>query len=61
MLKSVIVRGALRSLGILGIDGRRQVALAARCIRGFFDVHLKGAPLSELRDPAAYPDLEYID
>jgi len=61
VLKSQLVRGALRRLGILGIDGLRQVTLAARCIRRFFDVYLKGAPVSELRDQAGPPELQYVD
>jgi hypothetical protein len=41
LLKSRIVRGALRMFGKLGIDGRRQLAVTAYCVHTFFDAHLK--------------------
>src|SRR5207237_3121757 len=37
LLKSSIVRGVLRMVGKLGIDGRRQLAVTAYCLRTFFD------------------------
>ncbi|OFW38172.1 MAG: hypothetical protein A3J29_23470 [Acidobacteria bacterium RIFCSPLOWO2_12_FULL_67_14b] len=48
MLKSQLVRGALRAVGLIGIDGRRQVVITAHYLSRFFDVHLKGAPASSL-------------
>ncbi|HUK91787.1 MAG TPA: hypothetical protein VLZ81_15395, partial [Blastocatellia bacterium] len=42
LLKSHIVMRALRMLGIVGIDGRRQLAATAYCLRSFFDAHLNG-------------------
>jgi hypothetical protein len=36
---------ALRTLGIMRLDGRRQIAVTAHYISTFFDVYLKGAPL----------------
>jgi len=44
-LKSHIVLRALRTLGIVGIDGRRQLAVTARCVHTFFDAYLKGGVL----------------
>ncbi len=61
LLKSGLVRRALRAFGVLGIDGRRQLAIAAYCVRGFFDAYLKddGAPRPELASPL-YPELRVI-
>jgi predicted dienelactone hydrolase len=60
MLKSPLVMRALRTLGIIRLDGRRQVAMTARCISTFFDVYLKGAPASELKSLAEYPEIEIV-
>ena len=38
--------GVLRMLGIVRLDGRRQVAVTAHYVSTFFDVYLKGAPAS---------------
>jgi predicted dienelactone hydrolase len=61
MLKSQLVRGTLHTLGILGIDGRRQVVVSAHCIHSFFDVYLKGAPASGLKSQPEYPEIQYVD
>src|ERR1700678_1772150 len=60
MLKSPLLMRVLRMLGLVRIDGRRQVAVAAHYIVTFFDVYLKGAPASELQSQAGYPEVEYI-
>ena len=60
MLKSPLLMRVMRVLGIVRLDGRRQVAVAAHYIVTFFDVYLKGAPVSELKGPAGYPEIEYI-
>jgi dienelactone hydrolase len=60
MLKSPPLMRVMRVLGIVRLDGRRQVAVAAHYIVTFFDVYLKGAPVSELKSPAGYPEIEYI-
>jgi hypothetical protein len=41
MLKSHVVRGVLRAAGKLGIDGDRQLAITAYCLRTFFDAYVK--------------------
>jgi hypothetical protein len=46
LLKSHIVLRTLRMLGILGIDGRRQLAVTADCVHNFFDAHLKAPGVS---------------
>ncbi len=60
MLKSPLAMRAMRTLGILRLDGRRQVAVTARCISTFFDVYLKGAPVSELEGLLEYPEIEFV-
>jgi hypothetical protein len=59
-LKSPLLMRALRTLGIVRIDGRRQVAVAAHYISTFFDVYLKGASASELKSQPEYPEIEYV-
>lgn len=53
LLKSHIVMRALRMLGVVGIDGRRQLAVTSYCLRGFFDAELKGEKfgISSSADP----------
>ena len=59
LLKSGILRGVLRLTGMLGIDGRRQLAVTAHCVRAFFDAYLKGASGAppQLASPL-YPELQ---
>jgi len=60
MLKVPLVLSAMQTLGIVHLDGRRQVAVTAHCIYTFFDVYLKGAPASELKSQPEYPEIEYV-
>ena len=60
MLKSPLLMRVLRTLGLVPIDGRRQVAVTAHYIVTFFDVYLKGAPALELQSQVGYPEVEYI-
>jgi dienelactone hydrolase len=62
LLKSHLVMRALAAIGIVGIDGRRQLAVTAYCVRRFFDAHLKAqrsAPV-DLRSPD-YPEIEVLE
>lgn len=61
MLKSPLVMRAMRTVGIVRIDGRRQIAVTAHCISTFFAVYLKGEPPSELQTQPQYPEIEYVD
>lgn len=61
VLKSQLVMRALRMLGILGIDGRRQLALTAHYVHSFFDVYLKGVPDSQLKSRSAHPEIEHFE
>ena len=62
LLKSHIVRGVLRLSGMLGIDGRRQLAVTAYCVHSFFDAYLKRAGVSRLkiRSPL-YPEIQVLE
>jgi predicted dienelactone hydrolase len=60
MLKIPMVMGALRTLGIVRLDGRRQIAVTAHCLSTFFDVYLKGAPASNLRNQPECPEIAYV-
>ena len=51
---------ALRMLGIVRLDGRRQVAVTAHCVHSFFDVYLNEAPASELRSLLECPEIEFV-
>jgi hypothetical protein len=61
MLKSPLLMHVMRTLGIVRLDGRRQIAVTAHCIGTFFDVYLKGALASKLKNQADYPEVEYIE
>jgi hypothetical protein len=60
MLKIPLLTRALRTLGVVRIDGRRQIAITDHYISTFFDVYLKGAPASELKNQREFPEGEYI-
>jgi dienelactone hydrolase len=60
MLKSPLLMRVLRALGIVRLDGRRQIAVTNHYIGTFFDVYLKGAPTAELKNQSGYPEIEYI-
>ncbi|HVO98512.1 MAG TPA: hypothetical protein VMT15_10620 [Bryobacteraceae bacterium] len=62
LLKSQLVRGVLRTFGMLGLDGRRQLAVTAYCVSSFFDAYLKGAGSSlppNIPSPL-YPEVQAI-
>jgi hypothetical protein len=60
MLKSPLMMRAMRTVGVVRLDGGRQVALSAHYISAFFDVYLKGASASELKSRPEYPEVEYV-
>jgi pimeloyl-ACP methyl ester carboxylesterase len=61
-LRSHIVLRTLRGLGIVGIDGRRQLAVTAYCVHSFFDAYLKGAGASSLKvSSPLYPEIQVLD
>lgn len=60
MLKSPFLMNIMRILGIVRLDGRRQVAVTAHYISTFFDVYLQGAPAWKLQSQPEYPEVEYV-
>jgi len=60
MLKSPLLMRVMRTLGTVHLDGRRQVAVTAHYVSAFFDVYLKGAPASELKNQPEYPEIESV-
>jgi dienelactone hydrolase len=62
LLKSHIVLGTLRMLGVLGIDGGRQLAVTAYCLHSFFDAYLIGPAASRLKiSSPLYPEIQVLD
>lgn len=60
MLMSPLFMRLIRTLGIVHIDGRRQLALTAHYILTFFNTYLKGEPVSELNTQPIYKEIEYV-
>jgi dienelactone hydrolase len=62
LLKSPMVLRTLRRLGILGIDGRRQLAVTAYCVHSFFDAYLKKTGPSRLKiSSPLYPEIQVLE
>jgi len=62
LLKSRVMRGALRVFGKLKIDGRRQLAVTAYCVRGFFDAYLKASSGSSFEvSSTLYPEIKILN
>jgi len=62
LLKSHIVMRTLRVLGVVGIEGRRQLAVTAFCLRSFFDAYLKAGGVSPPKIPSAmYPEIVGVE
>jgi hypothetical protein len=62
LLKSHIVLGTLRMLGMIGIDGRRQLAVTAYCLYSFFDAYLKGTSVSRVKiSSPLYPEIQVLE
>ncbi len=58
LLKSHIVVRAMRLLGVVGIDGRRQLAVTSYCLRSFFDAELKGGKFDARS--SIYPEIQAV-
>jgi pimeloyl-ACP methyl ester carboxylesterase len=62
LLKSQIVLRILRVFGIVGIDGRRQLAVTTYCLRSFFDAYLKGADVARPKiSSPLYPEIQVLE
>ncbi|MHB8502547.1 MAG: alpha/beta hydrolase family protein [Candidatus Acidiferrales bacterium] len=59
LVKSHYVIGLMRLFGIIGLDGRRGLAITADYVHTFFDVYLKGAPADLLNKlPQTYTEVQ---
>jgi len=59
LTKNPVLIGALHRVGVLRLEPRRGLAVAAEWVHRFFDVHLMGAPATLLQLPSTeYPELE---
>jgi dienelactone hydrolase len=62
LLKSHIVLRTLRMLGIVRIEGRRQLAVTAYCLHSFFDAYLKGTGASRINiSSPLYPEIQVLE
>ena len=61
VLKSHLVRGVLRALGKLGVDGGRQIEVTRYCLRTFFDAYLKKSSASPPEMLSSeYPEIQTL-
>jgi dienelactone hydrolase len=61
LLKSHLVLRVLRLLHIIRIEGARQLAITAYCVRSFFDPYLKGGEPSRLKaGDSRYPEIQIL-
>jgi hypothetical protein len=60
LLKSHIVLRTLKALGVIGIDGRRQLAVTAYILHRFFDTCLKGANVAPVLTSPVYPEIQVL-
>ena len=62
LLKSRILMRALRIFGVLHMDGRRQLAVTAYCLRSFFDAYLQRPSVAppKIASPP-YPEIQTIE
>jgi pimeloyl-ACP methyl ester carboxylesterase len=60
MIKSQHLLWLLRHLHVMGsVDGPRGLAITAKLVHSFFDVHLKNAPATQLEEAVhAYPEVQ---
>lgn len=62
LLKSRFLRGVLRMMGTLGIDGDRQLSVTAYCLHTFFDYYLQHSSVSppQIASPI-YPEIQVLN
>ena len=61
LLKSHVLMRLLRLFGVVGLDGRRQLAVTAYCVHTFFDAYLRngGASRRGIASPR-YPEIQVL-
>jgi dienelactone hydrolase len=60
VLRSHLVLWTLRRLGVVGIEGPRQLVVTSHCVHSFFDLYLKGIGALPRSSPA-YPEIQVLD
>ncbi len=62
LLRSQMAQRVMRMLGILRLDGGRQLAITTHSVHRFFDAYLKETPVSgfEVLSPL-YPEIELVE
>jgi hypothetical protein len=50
----------MRALGVVELDGRRQVVVTAHSIRTFFDIFLNDLPASDFKNFSDDPEVELL-
>ena len=58
VIRSHILMRMLRGLGVVPLDGRRQLDVSTHFVTKFFDVYLRGLPVSKLDDRSDYPEAQ---
>jgi hypothetical protein len=58
VIKSHIATTILHVIGVMPMDGRRQLAITAYCVRTFLDAHLAAAPAAPPAADSLYPEIE---
>ncbi len=61
LLKSPLLMRVLRAVGMVHLDGRRQLAITSHYLSAFFDVYLQAAPAAELKSQPDYPEIEPLE
>jgi hypothetical protein len=51
----------LRTLRLVGVDGRRQLAATAHSVHTFFDVYLKGTAAPPVLTSPLYPEIQSLN
>jgi pimeloyl-ACP methyl ester carboxylesterase len=59
VVKSHIAMSILHLIGVVGMDGRRQLAITAYCMQTFLDAHLAAAPpVAPTAPDSLYPEIQ---
>jgi hypothetical protein len=62
MFKVPLLMPVMRMLGVVHLDGRRQIAVTAHCISAFFDAYLKSPGTSQLNiSSPLYPEIQVLE
>lgn len=61
LLKSPVMQALLRTVGLLRIDGRRQLAATSFCLYNFFAAYLNGAAAHPQLVTPLYPELALVE